>query len=770
MQGVTEFTGLKISQRLEQLVTAGSYPVLCCCYAVGGAVAALAKIVGGGAPFGVAWLAAIPFRFTLPSTLGVLVGYLAGLGFTGSWHYLAAALLVSVLRWLLRPQRWAKQRLWLTPLTAGAAVFAAGVLPALYHDPLVYDIILWLTQIVIAAAAAAFLERALLLVDGHDRTNADDTALWVLLSIAIMGLSTLQLSGVSLGRIFAAGAVLFAARAGGVVPATMTGVICGFAAGFTGGSFTLYVTLYSLGGLMAGLFSIFGRVGSAVAFTAAYGFIGMLAGGSGIEFVEVAMAGILFLMLPQGWVTVFAATIAPREGSTTVKTLVAEQLTAASAALRDVAGTTAEVAAKLNRRYTGDISGIYDRAGDTVCRRCAYAGRCWQEQYTDTVDALAHGLRHLMIHQTLSVEDFPEQFGYCLNKGELVQFLATESDRYSRKDEQRRRAAQTRRLLADQLEGVALALGDMEQQLEDISGSDSIREAKIEALLAEQRLEPVKVICWQNRLGRLSVLAEIPEYKESRCQVDLLTRELGALLERPLAFPVVTRRNKVSRMVFCERPRYALEYGSCQLCCGTNPVCGDSFRILGGSTTTANLLLCDGMGSGNSAAVDSAMAASLLSKLLGAGLDYPAALKLMNGSLLAKSGDESLATVDAAQIDLYTGRVCLYKAGAAPTVVRKGGKGIEIASTSLPAGILEGVEFAESHLTLEDGDLLLLLSDGAVPDSSDWIARCTESFDNGDLDAFCRKLATGARLRRTDGKDDDITVLCCRLTLVPRER
>lgn len=763
MQNATEMTGLRLSHRLEQLITAGSYPVLCICYGLGGMVAAMARIVGGTAPFGVAYLAAVPFRFTLPSTLGMAVGYLVSCGITGSYRYVAAGFLVTLLRWVLRPARWDQFARWLAPLAAGAAVLAAGVLPLLYSSPLLYDVIMWGTQVVIAGAAASFLARALLLLDAGGRGKPEDTALWVLFAIGIMGLSTLTVGGVSAGRIAAAAAVLFAARVGGVVPATMTGVICGFGAGFASGDFTLYVTIYSLGGLLAGVFGTFGRVGSAVAFSCAYGFLGMLAGGSGADFIEVAIAAVLFLMIPVPWFKIFAAATADSGTGSTIKVLVAEQLGEAAAALRDVSKTTGEVATRLGRLYTGDVSGIYDRVGARVCRRCPQALHCWQEQYNDTVDCLAHGLRRMMQSQVITADDFPDCFDHCVRKKEMGEALTIEYGRYTRRDDERRRAAQTRHLLTDQIEGIALVLEDITGGVGNICAGDSVLEAKAEALLEEHRLEPQRVVCWKNRQGRLTLMAEIPEYKEPRSSPELLAAELSELAELPLAFPIITRRGKVSRMVFCERPRYTLEYGSCQLNCGTNTVCGDSFRILNPTGTTANLLLSDGMGSGNSAAVDSAMTASLITRLLEAGLSYPAALTLINGALLVKSGDESMATVDAAQIDLYTGRVNLFKAGAAPTVVRKDGRGIEIDSASLPAGILEGVEFAQSKITLEDGDLLLLLSDGAVPETSDWIARAAESFEDGDLNQFCRKLATSARLRRTDGKDDDITVICCRL-------
>lgn len=761
MQNATEITGLRLSHRLGQLITAGSYPLLCLFYGMGGLVAAMARIVGSPAPFGVAYLAAVPFRFTLPSALGATLGCLISCGVGEGYRYAAAGLLVTLLRWILRPQRWDSHRSWLSAAAASAGVLVVGILPAIYSDPLLYDTIMWVTQIVIAGAAASFLCRALELLDSGSRSESQDTALWVLFAIGIMGLCTIDVGGVSLGRAAGGIAVLFAARVGGIPASVMTGVICGFGCGFATGDFTLCVTLYSLGGLMAGVFGSFGRVGSAAAFTAAYGFIGMLAG-SGGGFLEVALAAMGFLMIPQHWYRIFTAAV-EHSPSSAVRTVMTRQLSATAAALRDLSKTTGEVAGKLGRMYTGDISGIYDRAGERNCKRCPNLNSCWQERYNDTVDSLSHGLRRLMQGQTLEPEEIGGQLANCPRKKELAEQLGWEYDRYLRRDEEQRRAARTRRLLADQIEGLALALDGMTGEMDNICNGGNLLEPRVEALLVEHRLEPRRVVCWKNKQGRLTIMVELPEYKESRSAPELLTAELGIIAQIPLTYPVITRQGKVSRMMFYERPRYMPEYGSCQLNCDSNPVCGDSFRILSSGGGEVTLLLSDGMGSGNSAAVDSAMTASLFSRLLDAGIGCPAALKLINGALLVKSGDESLATVDAARVDLYTGRVNIYKAGAAPTVLRKDGRGIEVDSTSLPAGILEGAEFQQSQITLGDGDLLIMLSDGAVPDGSDWIAKAAESFDGDDLDQFCRKIATGARLRRTDGRDDDITVLCCRL-------
>ena len=95
-------------------------------------------------------------------------------------------------------------------------------------------------------------------------------------------------------------------------------------------------------------------------------------------------------------------------------------------------------------------------------------------------------------------------------------------------------------------------------------------------------------------------------------------------------------------------------------------------------------------------------------------MDYTAALKIVNSALLVKSGEESLSTVDIAAVNLYTGQAHFYKAGAAPTFIRRGSRTGMVESTSLPAGILTAVEFEKSSVQLRDGDLIVMVSDGAT--------------------------------------------------------
>ena len=127
--------------------------------------------------------------------------------------------------------------------------------------------------------------------------------------------------------------------------------------------------------------------------------------------------------------------------------------------------------------------------------------------------------------------------------------------------------------------------------------------------------------------------------------------------------------------------------------------------------------------------------------------------------MLFKSTDESLATVDIASIDLYTGQTLLYKAGAAPTIIRRSGKTGKAESTSLPAGILREIGFDKAAVKCKVGDIVVLMSDGATGSGTDWIRAEIEAWRDGSAKELAERLCECAKRRRNDNHEDDITVI-----------
>ncbi len=139
---------------------------------------------------------------------------------------------------------------------------------------------------------------------------------------------------------------------------------------------------------------------------------------------------------------------------------------------------------------------------------------------------------------------------------------------------------------------------------------------------------------------------------------------------------------------------------------------GDRCLRFAGTGCRYYVVLCDGMGRGIGAAAEGEGAGRLLQRLLCAGFPAVHALRSLN-SLCALRDRAGAATVDLAELELDTGRVVLYKWGAAPSYLVSSVGVEKIGTTGSPPGlsVADGRETME-RLSLRRGETLVMLSDG----------------------------------------------------------
>lgn len=181
---------------------------------------------------------------------------------------------------------------------------------------------------------------------------------------------------------------------------------------------------------------------------------------------------------------------------------------------------------------------------------------------------------------------------------------------------------------------------------------------------------------------------------------------------------------------------------------------GDRCVCFAGVACRYYVILCDGMGTGLGAADEGAMAATMLKKLLSAGYPAEYALRSLN-SLCALRGAAGAVTVDLCELQLDTGRVSLYKWGAAPSYLINRAGTEKIGTVTPPPGlsVTDARETVE-RLSLRRGETLVLLSDGVGGEG----ALCFASPDGSAEELAAGILEAGSK----DGADD-ATVAVIRL-------
>ena len=306
--------------------------------------------------------------------------------------------------------------------------------------------------------------------------------------------------------------------------------------------------------------------------------------------------------------------------------------------------------------------------------------------------------------------------------------------------------------------------GTIAQMLSDLSGEyaqtrtyDDKAAYRVRTHLQANKIPVTEADCILDKDGRMTVHVMCDPVRGADRR--MIAREVGAAARRIFELPCVNTCAGKTIITLSEKACFTAPAAGTQITCSSSSVSGDSYECFNDGRGRQILVISDGMGTGARAAVDGAMASGLLARLIKAGFGFDCALKVVNSSLLVKSSDESLATLDIACIDLFTGQVDFLKAGAPASFIRKNGKAHRLENASLPAGILQEVSFARNSAMLGAGDIVLMASDGALEGDTEWICAHLEDWKDGDAQELARHIAQEAKRRVAGIHDDDITVV-----------
>lgn len=165
---------------------------------------------------------------------------------------------------------------------------------------------------------------------------------------------------------------------------------------------------------------------------------------------------------------------------------------------------------------------------------------------------------------------------------------------------------------------------------------------------------------------------------------------------------------------FLEEPKFLMLTGTAKAVKETEKVSGDNYSFYEGEDGKMVVVLSDGMGSGEKACKDSGRVVELTERLLEAGFRKEAAIQLINGALASSGQEENMSTLDVCDLNLYTGECEFIKVGAACTYIKRGRLVDRLSTQSFPLGVFGQLEPEVMYRTLQNGDYVIMLSDGVL--------------------------------------------------------
>ena len=732
-------------------------------------------VFGRYAPFGVAAAAAGPYSAMIAAMAGAVTGYLVPSAIHFPARYLAAVLAVGAIRWTLSRMGDLRLNPWFAPVISFLPLLATGIAVAAMDGSALHTWILYAAESLLGGCGAYFFSRASVLAMGQKGTgslnHAELACVILTMGILVLSLSTITIGVISIGRVAAILLILFSCRYGGVVGGSIAGIVAGAMFGLATSGINGVSGALAFAGLMAGIFSPLGRVATALVFIVANG-VGSLQVGGGQAVLtglyEVMAATVIFAVWPGRTGSAFAAIFrqpAQLAHSDGIRRSVMMKLGFAASALESVSESVEQVSRRLERASAPTVEGVYQQAVDEVCQGCGLRGYCWGNSPHKEMDQLGGLTEPLRQKGMVERGDFPPEFQeHCSRLGEMASSVNQHYQDFLHKESAQRRVSQVRGVVMEQFSTTGQMLRDMAKELELCEEFDFGMAAKINKALYEFSVHPTDVSCRIDRHNRMVVEIEAPAAEKSRLSRSHIARTVAKVTGRHFEKPCVSVAGRICRFQISERPIYRASFGVSQHTCAGGTLCGDSYECFQDGTGRQIAMISDGMGTGGRAAVDGAMAAGLMATLVKAGVGFACALKITNSALMVKSGEETLSTLDVASIDLFSGKVELRKAGAPVSFLRRKGEVERLDAVSLPVGILEEAVFSQVDSSMQDGDLLVMFSDGAIATGETWVSGILQKWKEGEPKELAELLVQKAMEQREDGHDDDITVLVIKLS------
>ncbi len=733
-----------------------------------------AVIYGGCAPLGVALSSAVGGVGGITACIFSVIGYLLPSDVVFPLRYIAAVSLVFGVRWALSGWGSLCKKDWLAPLLAGGSLFVTGMAIGSVHG-FQWDVCFTqLCEAALGAGFAWFYRQGVRLSETGERQRSlsvtEQMSLVVLAASLLMALDHIVFSGISVGRILTMLLILLAAKSGQEYGGMISGILLGAATALCMPDQLHAAVSFAVGGLMAGTFARFGRILTALLFGGVHVFVLLATGDAqtvAVGAYEWLAAALLFIVLPSSAEvtakTLFCRSQAlPAAGG--MKRSVELRLRYAANTMSDIAKTVDVVSDKLTAMEAPKLKSIYTDVCEHICNGCSGRDGCWKERFTDTMADFRQMGRVLREKGHLETADVPRTMTeHCRHHEDVMRSMNLGYAHLVSKEEACKRLSDMRGMVTDQFEGMASLLKELSDELQAMERTDEQTTAAVERVCRKYHLPLTQAVCLIGRRHRMAVELLL-EGCYTPSSDSRWFREVCAVCGCDFEEPIVSQADFMTKIRLSEAPRLRVRAASAQCRCRSEKYCGDAVETFHDYDGRFCAIVSDGMGSGGRAAVDGAMTAALAGRMMRAGFHFDNILRIINSALVVKSREESSATLDAVQIDLFTGRVSGLKAGAAPSFMYSRGHVCRIASSSLPIGILPQVEASGYEEYLGQDDWLVLVSDGVVSDDSEWLETLIEkAVKAGDSEQALANDIVATATALQGAHSDDTTALVLRV-------
>lgn len=764
-------------------------------------------------PFGLSFIAAALSNGQAVGIMYVLslIGTFIKFGTNSFLTYFITSLVFFVLVLLIRPKLQdnvnEKKKIGMHLFFA---VLLVQIVPVFFRTFIVYDALISIMLAITTYIFYKIFVSSILMIKEFDSKRAftieEVMGTSLLLAITISSFGELSIFGFSVKNVLSILIVLILGWKNGVLVGATGGITIGVVLGIIGGSEPLMIAVYAVSGMVAGLLNKFGRIGVVVGFIIGNVIIAYAANGNSIPlimFQEVLIASIGLLAVPKN----IEINIEDLYGKTkllpetTGRNLEENQdtiykLNSISDAIFDMAESYQEAAAtiltdeELKMQEKSNIEIFLDEFRQNLD---GLEDNMLYEDMCNPSDELMEDIFNVLLEKdVISEKDFinilAKHNNYIVgfentnNQAKEDVYRIVKAINYSYRTCRinfiwKKKMDESKKNVSSQLKGVSEAISKMaveiEQKEEDIFAD---KKEEIKKILEQKDITITDINIKQEKSGRyiVDVYTNIcDEIEGTKCNIKKICKILTKVFNEPMVMQNqecgLRMKKDMCKFTYISDDKFTAQIGIAKSTKAGSPVSGDSNLHIKLNDGKYLLAISDGMGSGPEAMKSSKIAIKMLERLLTAGFDKDVSLKLINSTLVANTKEDMYATLDIEILDLFNGNMEFIKNSACPTYVKRNGEVQLLKSVALPTGILNNVDLVVYDYDLQDGDILVMCSDGIIDSNKEylnkqvWLKYLLEDIESTDAQKIA-DIIIGEAIDNDFGvQKDDMTVMVAKI-------
>lgn len=624
----------------------------------------------------------------------------------------------------------------------------------------------------------------------------------LLIAIAVLAFEPIQIFGFSIKNILSIFIVLLLGWRYGILIGGTTGITIGIVLGIISNGEPIMVASYAIAGMLAGLFNKFGKLGVAIGFIIGNVLLTYVANGNVVPIIlfrEILIASIALLFVPNHigidiedlyGKNKFLPTGAGRNLEENKETIFK---------LNSISETVSEMA----KSYNEAAATVVDE--DEIKSQEEYNKKIFINELKNSLD----GFDDNILYENMYDDDIQSDIYKCLQKCEIIDknkllnifamhnnYIVDSSNsetlekdinkiikaiNYSYRISNlnyiwKKKIEENKKNVSTQLEGVSEAISNLADEiLTDKEEKFEEEEEKITLLLKQKEIPIRDITIKREKTSRyvVTIHTETCVNEETECDVKKIGKILSKVLEDSFILQEQEcgiRLNKdICTFKYISKDKLGLQVGISRTTKKGSPVSGDTSIQTKLNDGKYLLAISDGMGSGPEARKSSKIAIKMLERLLKSGFEKNTSIKLINSMLSSNTEEDMYATLDIQILDLYAGIAEFIKNGACPTYIKNDREVQILKSSSLPTGILSEVDLDVHTKTLEDGDIIVMCSDGVIDSNKEylnkelWIKYLLEDIETDDVQKIA-DIIINESIDNDYGKEkDDMTVIVAKI-------